>query len=283
MRRTPPLSPRERRSAAGPARQGLRRLARRISSPPLLLLALATPALPLSAQDHSGVYPLMDVQHGAELYRANCTRCHGLTGDGIPGVELKAGIRRASTDEELGRLITTGIPGTAMPATRFSAPEVRMLVAYLRSMRDFQTRSVPIGDRARGQTLFAGKGGCTSCHRVGSSGSRTAPELSAIGSTRSASSLWNSIVNPSRAMRPINRPVRLVTREGETIRGRRLNEDTYWVQIIDEHERLRSLEKSRLREFTVLKQSTMPGYAEKLTEQEIADLVSYLVSLKGEN
>jgi putative heme-binding domain-containing protein len=283
MRAVSPLPPRGRRYAASPPREGSRRLARRISSPSLLLLALAAGALPLSAQDHSGVYPLMDVQHGAELYRANCTRCHGLTGDGIPGVDLKAGIRRASTDEELGRLITTGIPGTAMPATRFSAPEVRMLVAYLRSMRDFQTRSVPVGDRARGRTLFEGKGGCTSCHRVGTSGSRAAPDLSAIGSTRPASSLWNSIVDPTRAMRPINRPVRLVTRDGDTIRGRRLNEDTYWVQIIDEEEKLRSLEKSSLREFTVLKQSTMPSYAETLTEQEIADLVSYLVSLKGEN
>jgi putative heme-binding domain-containing protein len=225
----------------------------------------------------------VDVQNGAELYRANCTRCHGLTGDGIPGVDLKAGIHPASTDEELGRLNTTGIPGTAMPATRFSAPEMRMLVAYLRSMRDFHTRSVPAGDRARGQALFEKKGGCTSCHRVGTQGSRTAPDLSAIGSTRSASSLWNSLVDPNRAMRPINRPVRLVTQDGDTILGRRLNEDTYWVQIMDEREELRSLEKSTLRELTVLKQSTMPRYAEKLTEREIADLVSYLVSLKGEN
>ena len=28
-------------------------------------------------------------------------------------------------------------------------------------------------------------------------------------------------------MMPINRPVRLVTRAGQTINGRRLNEDTY--------------------------------------------------------
>ena len=38
-----------------------------------------------------------------------------------------------------------------------------------------------------------------------------------------------------------NEFTRAVTRDGETIRGRRLNEDTYTVQLIDSQERLRSL------------------------------------------
>ena len=52
-------------------------------------------------------------------------------------------------------------------------------------------------------------------------------------------------------MLPINRPVRIVTRDGKTIRGRRLNEDTYTVQMIDDQERLVSLVKADLREFEV--------------------------------
>ena len=47
-------------------------------------------------------------------------------------------------------------------------------------------------------------------------------------------------------MLPINRPVRAVTQDGRTIRGRRLNEDTYTVQLIDEQERLVSLVKADL-------------------------------------
>ena len=35
-------------------------------------------------------------------------------------------------------------------------------------------------------------------------------------------------------MMPINRPVRAVTRDGKVINGRRLNEDTYTVQLLDE-------------------------------------------------
>ena len=44
---------------------------------------------------------------------------------------------------------------------------------------------------------------------------------------------------------PINRPVRVVTKDGTIINGRRLNEDTYSLQIIDDRERLHSLREGR--------------------------------------
>ena len=65
------------------------------------------------------------------------------------------------------------------------------------------------------------------------------------------------------------------------ISGRRLNEDTYSVQLIDNQEHLLSLLKSDVREYTILKTSTMPSYKDRLTAQELADLVAYLVTLKG--
>jgi len=65
------------------------------------------------------------------------------------------------------------------------------------------------------------------------------------------------------------------------IRGRRLNEDTYTVQIIDEQERLISLDKSTLREYTVVKTSSMPSYKDELTAEELRDIVAYLHSLRG--
>jgi hypothetical protein len=40
--------------------------------------------------------------------------------------------------------------------------------------------------------------------------------------------------------------------------------------------------KSDLKEYGFLKSSPMPSYKDKLTAQELADLVSYLVSLKGQ-
>ncbi|MCY3731068.1 MAG: c-type cytochrome, partial [Rhodospirillaceae bacterium] len=62
-----------------------------------------------------------------------------------------------------------------------------------------------------------------------------------------------------------------------------LNEDSYSVQLIDDQERLISLEKAELREYTILTTSQMPSYAEILTEEEIADVLAYLRTLKGMN
>jgi len=62
---------------------------------------------------------------------------------------------------------------------------------------------------------------------------------------------------------------------------RRLNEDTYTVQLLDDQERLVSLTKADLREYTILTSSPMPSYKESLSADELADLVAYLLSLKG--
>ncbi len=110
-------------------------------------------------------------------------------------------------------------------------------------------------------------------------GPRTAPDLTEIGILRTPAALQRSLVDPEGALLPIHRPVRMVTRDGETIRGRRLNEDTYSVQLIDGQERLRSLIKADLVEYEV---SAAPTHrATTLSPDQVADLVGYLLSLGG--
>ena len=231
---------------------------------------------------HPGEYAPADIAYGARLYDAQCTTCHGATGDGVGGVDLRSGkFRNAVTDQDLVRVVTTGIPGTGMLAFRFDPSEIAGIVAYLRNMNTFERGSVKVGDADRGRTVVSGKGACARCHRIGAQGSRVAPELTDIGAMRSAASLLRSLTDPTSQMMPINRPVRAVTRDGRTINGRRLNEDTYTVQLIDDQERLVSLVKADLREFTILTSSPMPSFRDQLTPDEIADVVAYLLSLKG--
>ena len=82
-------------------------------------------------------------------------------------------------------------------------------------------------------------------------------------------------------MWPINRPVRIVTRDGREIKGRRLNEDTYTVQLLDDQERLLSLDKADLKTYELGKTSPMPSLQKTFTADEVADLLGYLLSLKG--
>jgi cytochrome c oxidase cbb3-type subunit 3 len=250
-----------------------------------MLLAIAGAAIGvahLQAQDHSGNYPAIDIENGALLYGANCAQCHGVGGDGIPGVELKTGtFKRAPTDQDLAQLLTTGIPGTAMPATGLAPADANALVAYLRTMRDFNSPKVTPGDAAAGRAIFEGKGACMSCHRVDGRGSRVAPDLSDIGTIRGADFLWRKLQDPTATMRPLDRPVHIVLKSGKVIDGRRLNEDTYSVQLIDAQERMLSVMKSDIKELSISRTSPMPPYKGKLATQELADVVSYLVALKG--
>ena len=70
------------------------------------------------------------------------------------------------------------------------------------------------------------------------------------------------------------------SKDGKTIRGRRLNEDTYTLQMVDEHEQLLSIAKSETQSIEVETKSPMPAYANRLTADEIADLVAYLLTLR---
>jgi quinoprotein glucose dehydrogenase len=137
------------------------------------------------------------------------------------------------------------------------------------------------GDPGRGRMVFEGEGQCLTCHSVSGTGSRIGPALTEIGSFRPSAELQRSLVEPDAEIRPENRTVRITTADGATIIARLFNQDTFTLQVIDPKEQLQLLEKSRLREFAVLKTSPMPSYRDKLTAQELADVVSYLTSLRG--
>jgi putative heme-binding domain-containing protein len=224
-------------------------------------------------------YLSLDVENGSRLYRNNCFACHGPEGASIPGVDFRRGqFKRASSDDDLLRVIASGVPGTAMPPTAVNDSARLALVAYLRSMQESATGS---GDTARGRTLFESKGGCLMCHRVNGKGSRVGPDLSEVGAIRTPAYLERSILAPAESILPEHRFVRVTTRQGTTVTGRRLNEDTHSIQMIDQDERLRSFLKSDLREFTLLPTTTMPAYQDKFSQAELADIVTYLLTLKG--
>jgi putative heme-binding domain-containing protein len=154
----------------------------------------------------------------------------------------------------------------------------------------------PPGDAARGKAIFEGKGDCLSCHRVFGTGSRMGPDLSEMGIPRrtggpgpaietmaagDAVALRRAIVDPDAEVAPANRFVRVVTKDGTTLTGRLMNHDNFTVQFIEASGKLRSFAKADLREFTLITKSQMPSYRGKLTDHEVADVVSYLLTLKG--
>ena len=165
--------------------------------------------------------------------------------------------------------------------------------------------NLPPGDANRGKTIFeSSKGNCQTCHRVNGTGSAFGPDLSAIGvpprggnlgrgggaNTRGAApapppgptpqQLAQSLVDPNAVIAVQNRYVRLTMKDGKTIWGKLLNVDTFAYQIFDSSEKLANVSKADVRDMTMT--SPMPSYRDKLTNQELADVISYLMSLKGQ-
>jgi putative heme-binding domain-containing protein len=248
----------------------------------VLVTALAGgPGAGAQAPLHDAQYAEADIAYGATVYAARCVSCHGAQGDAIGGVNLRSGqFKNAVVDRDLERFIRAG-SSAGMPAFALDNAEMAGVIAYLRNMNTVDAARVTIGDAARGRSVYDGKGACASCHRVGGTGSHVAPNLSDIGAIRSPASLERSLLDPTSQMMPINRPVRVVTKDGTVLNGRRLNEDTYGLQLMDDRERLHSLVKADLREYTIGKTSAMPPFKDKFSKSEIADLVAYLLSLKG--
>ena len=264
-----------------------------------LLMALVLNAGILLAQQHS--YTPQQIEEGRKLYEANCGRCHGDNGSGIPNADLFKQIRRESTDEGIAKLIQSGISGTAMPPTPLPAEQALNVVAFLRSMVGVASGATRAGgppasdaalagNPANGKAIFTGKGGCIGCHRAEGTGGTSGPDLSAAGAVRgagpfaqqpSAAALERSILNPNAEIAIPYRRYEVNAKTGAVVEGRLLNQDTFSVQLMDDAGNLRSFLKSDLKKFGFLPSQMPSSYKDRLTMQEVADLVSYLMTLKG--
>jgi putative heme-binding domain-containing protein len=267
---------------AGPIAALVGAAARLLRSPSIaaVLVAIAWNHAPLRAQE--AVAAPVDVEDGQRLYLSACTNCHGPDGDAVPGVDLgHSQFRRASSDAELADIVRRGIPGTAMPPGNYSSRQASLIVAYLRSMATTGQKATATGDPTRGKALFEGRGQCLTCHQVQGNGSRLGSDLTEIGRLRRVSELERALVDPAPEVRPQNRMARVVTRDGATITGRLLHHDTFTLLILDSQEELRAFDKADVRDMAIVKSNPKTSYRGRLTAQELADLVGYLVTLKG--
>ena len=243
------------------------------------LLAISVQqALAQEVGDHQ--YTSEAIEAGSQVYTQQCALCHGPQGALVDGINLRTGqFRSVQSDTDLRQVISDGAGEGRMPAFSLRSEEMNGVIAFIRAGFDPEGEAVKIGDPVRGKALFEGEGQCADCHRVRGVGPRTAPDLSNIGAIRTPASLQRNLLDPATALLPINRPVRLVTRFEETIVGRRLNEDTYTVQVIDSGERLRSLKKTDLVSYEISDEPSKQPTT--MTSDEVADVIGYLLTLRG--
>jgi len=224
-----------------------------------------------------------DVTQGKKIFESQCALCHGQTGTGGRGPSLhRPKLSHAPDDEALQRVIAEGIQPEMPGAWQLHPREVVSVAAYVKSLGAIPPEVLP-GDPARGERVYQSKG-CAGCHMIGGKGEGFGPELTDIGAKRNGAHLRETILHPAAELPEGFLYVAIVTQSGTSIRGIRVNEDSFNIQIKDARGRFHSIAKSDLRELRRLNNETpMPAYGGSLSNAELDDLVAYLASLKGKS
>ncbi len=233
---------------------------------------------------------------GRKIFETQCVQCHGPKGEGDRGPTLaQPELPRAGDNVSLMQIVSRGLPGTEMPGGRLKPGEAPYLAAYVRSLGRMPIEKVP-GDPAKGAELFKTRGVCLTCHTLDGQGlAAIGPDLTGIGARRSPAFLRRALVepgadvpqsyNPTRIeiSMPLNFAfVRAKTKDGKSVAGVRINENTFSVQLRDMTGAIWSFHKSELAELVVTKnESPMPVYAGLFSPAELDDVIAYLVSLRG--
>jgi mono/diheme cytochrome c family protein len=140
----------------------------------------APSATPTSATANAGAGPLQPAALGAPLYMLNCAPCHGSQGEGIdaPPLANNTYIQNAN-NPTLAKTVEIGFPGTEMPAWLrtnggpFNQDQILQVIAYLRTLQPAPNAAgatsaptasapAPTGDPGAGKLVFGTY--CAVCH-----------------------------------------------------------------------------------------------------------------------
>jgi putative heme-binding domain-containing protein len=249
-----------------------------------------TPASPRQDTKAAQLSP-EELEKGKQTFETTCSTCHGLDGGGamgpnIQGIPFRLGVDRVTN------IIQNGVPG-AMPAFsgQLDARQIQQIVGYLLTLTRKDEGKVT-GDAAVGKQLYDASH-CADCHTISGAGGDRGPELTTVGQSRGPNYLRNTILYPGTDL-PQARIfletggqlqflfVRVTTKDGRTVDGTRVAEDSFHIVLEDAQGRFLSFRKEQLRQLEKEPgKSTMPSMKGKLSDAQLNDLVAYLASLRG--
>jgi putative heme-binding domain-containing protein len=128
---------------------------------------------------------------------------------------------------------------------------------------------------------------CISCHSMNGEGGATGPELTQIGSRFTVGAIGEAIINPSGTIGDRYQYSNYHMKNGSVITGIEVDQDDENIEVsisayaVDVTTKVR---KDRLESIKLSKVSPMPaGLVDRLNEQEITDLIAYMLSGGNKN
>lgn len=246
----------------------------------------------------------------------------GDRGDGLRGPDLQnVGFRAGPQAQRLGlksatdyliqsvlepdRYVVEGysndMPRLYMPPLDLSLDDLKTVLTYLQSQggkvdtwaiilpREPFDRPAPYnpfagGDPAAGEKLFAEEVGCQSCHQVGDkSPVSVGPDLTNIGKFRPWEWLIQSLLDPNAEVGANWKNVEITLVSGEVKSAIMQRKTSETLQVLTAGNKVEEIPTVQVKKIEVEEGSRMPGdYSSILTYDQMADLVAYMQSLKGD-
>jgi putative heme-binding domain-containing protein len=240
----------------------------------------------LRAQQPASTTTAADVQ-GSMLFASNCGSCHGSDGRGgehAPDIATAPDMQRLD-DSDLIAIAKNGVPGAGMPAFGWLGQEkLTALVQYLRTLQGRQLDIKLPGNPKGGETLFFGRARCSECHMVNGKGGFIGSDLSLYGADENAGQIRRVILDPERNLPPQKKATTVVTHTGQKFTGMLKVDDNFAVSIQTMDGDFHFFQKSQLTHIDLGSHSLMPvNYGSMLNDEQINDLVSYLLHVGREN
>lgn len=217
------------------------------------------------------------IENGRKTYVGSCAGCHGATGEGGRGPNLRDGrLIRRSSDAQMFRTIQKGISGTEMPGTNLPDTRIWELVAFVRGLGSPAAFVRHPGSAEKGEQVYA-KFNCSGCHAISGRGGALGPDLSAIGATRSYEYLREAILKPGERIAPGYQKIVVKTKDGRSLQGVVKNYSNYDVQMTDRTGKLYIFRTPELASADISVTTWMPqDYAKRISREDLTDLLAYL-------
>lgn len=140
--------------------------------------------------------------------------------------------------------------------------------------------TLPEGDTRRGHEVFMSKkAACHACHKLGYGGGRLGPDLTSIGKARNRRDLLEAMMFPSISIVRGYESVSVELNDGRVVSGIVTSESGDEIVISVDAQKIHRISRADISEIVPSSVSPMPnGLATALTQQEIADVIAFLLS-----
>ncbi len=230
-------------------------------------------------------YPPKVVAAGGDLFRQNCSFCHGRDatgGESGPDLTRSRLVARDIGGDRIGQIVRFGRPDRGMPPFDLSADQINTLVAFLHTLRNAAAASARKGGRKgvdpsdlqtgnveAGKEYFNGEGGCASCHSP-------TGDLAGIASRYEGLELEQQMLYPRHAKSKVT----VTLGSGETVAGTLAYQDEFTVALVDSSGTYRSW-RTRDVHFTI--DDPVNAHVDlfsKYTDADVHNLMAYLQTLR---